>query len=897
MRPPRTIPPRIALLALAGVVASLVIGLGLWKGPRAWRSEPVVPLAISTQKQTPPVEDLARLEGGEEQQAPAPAPEAFDRTPVNSLPAGWSRWTNDPTASIGVTATRALTTPHALGITGSTNAAARAWLATPLPADVQATAAFYLDTLIPQQVLVRGSNLNTTSPSCYAVAVARGVELQLVRVSRGTTSTLARLRSATYLSQRWVRVTLSAQGNTLRVRLFRTDTEHYLSAAGQWQPAPAWAVTVTNTDLPAGGQCGLGRTSSFSGTILFDDFAVTPPEAGGAAAPPPVVADPPVVVPPGGTPLPRPNIPRHYPHIRVAALAYAGTPFGAYEEQLLRDSIDLVIPNVNYLDRIHRVAPATPKLIYTNTSNLYQELLTDWLEYADRRGIPREGAFYHAARPTPFRGDSPSSRAVARFWSVYRGGRSLTNVTSAAHGTGGRITFGTAGESVYLGYPERFREINVTLASGAAGGWSGALEYVTAVDAAGAPTGWAPLTPLTETTAGLTRSGQTTFDPPANWKPASINHSARLYYVRIRTTALGGTPPVATALLGRDYVEANGRTSGTVPVFDPLADADRDGYLNDAEYERRAAGKDARFLYESRVFTESYGQMRPATNPSNPAFRAWAVDFHGRLAAKHPLATGFFMDNAGGKSPVQAGAALEPVDNYGTDSGVLLREIWRAAAPRWVLANTGGAGTRAEAVVQQNPAYFEEFGIRPLSHNWAFFEELAALVARRAALSAPAPLAVLDSHPQRGTITDARMQLGVLAYYYLLADPETTFLVFHGGVEPASSWTRHWSPAAAYNIGRPTSRWSQRDTGPDPANPALSYRLYQRTYERALVLHKPLSHARGVVTTAAQGDDTATRHDLGGSFQPLRADGTLGPAITSISLRNGEGAILIRTQP
>src|SRR5262245_10340582 len=70
---------------------------------------------------------------------------------------------------------------------------------------------------------------------------------------------------------------------------------------------------------------------------------------------------------PAGDPLPRSKIPRHYEHIRVAMLAYSGTPFTDFENNLLRNSVDLVIPNSAYLERISKVAPQTAQLIYTNT--------------------------------------------------------------------------------------------------------------------------------------------------------------------------------------------------------------------------------------------------------------------------------------------------------------------------------------------------------------------------------------------------------------------------------------------------------------------------------------------------------------------------------------------------
>jgi hypothetical protein len=295
------------------------------------------------------------------------------------------------------------------------------------------------------------------------------------------------------------------------------------------------------------------------------------------------------------------------------------------------------------------------------------------------------------------------------------------------------------------------------------------------------------------------------------------------------------------------------------------------------------------------MWTANYGQMRPATNPASPAFRDWAVYYHQRFLARYPLASGLLMDNSSGKPPVQADDVLESIANYGSDTGSLVAQVNRAIQPRWIIANVGGVWERADPVIPYLPAYYEEFGLRPMSHNWAFFEDMSSLVAKRAAMGTPAPLAFLDTHPQRGSPTDPRTQIGALAYYYLLADPETTYLVFFGGYEPATSWTRHWVPAAAYDVGKPLGKWSQRATGPDPSNAALSYRLYQRVYEKALVLFKPLSHTRGMVVTASLGDETATKHELQGTYRPLLPDGTLGGPITSITLRNGEGAILIKS--
>ncbi len=399
----------------------------------------------------------------------------------------------------------------------------------------------------------------------------------------------------------------------------------------------------------------------------------------------------------------------------------------------------------------------------------------------------------------------------------------------------------------------------------------------------------------TDTTARLTRSGQIVFDPPSDWKPAALGGYLPLYYVRFRTTN-GGTPPAARTALGRDYVSAGGKTEGVVPVFDLDADANGDGYLDDAEYARRAPGKDARFLSESRMPCESYGQMRWAVNPSSPEFRAWAVDYHLRMLRKQPRAAGLFMDNSEGKAPVSAAQVREFVAEYAQDYGTLLAELNRAIAPRWVLANTAGGFAHADAVIRNNPAYFEEFAIRPLRHNYLEFEDLAQLVARRMQLTTPAPYGVIDSHPQRGDPTDERTLLATLAYYYLLADPDSTFLMFYGGYEPSSTWREHWTAAAAYDIGQPTGPWSRFADGADPSDARRKYRVYRRMYERAVILYKPLSHADGDwKTLAGLGPETTRRpHDLGASYRPLSADGSVGAPISRIRLRNGEGAILVK---
>jgi hypothetical protein len=893
--------------------------------------------------------------------------EHFDTTAAGALPAGWAQWANATAAALRVSAATAFSPANGLASSGGASTAiARAWVATPAPDNVQASADVLLTGLEPARVFARGANLATATPTYYALSIARGLEVELLRVVNGATSELGTLRSATYLSSQWVKVTLTVTDDRIQALVYREDTGQYLNATGQWQNGLARALDVTDGAIAGNGFAGVERPALYAGTVTLDDFEMQPstgdtnPPAVAITAPatgttvsdtlliqatatdnigvehveflvdgqlryattrPPYaysldtfglangghtitvraydlagnVGQASVNVTVQNAVVPLPAIPSHYTHIRIAELAYTGTPFTTVEQNLLRNSVDLVVPNPSYLSQINAVAPNTPQLIYTNVSNLYENLLTDWLIYADQHGYSREDAFYHAAQATPWTGNSASALPVNDFWSVLEGANvsALTNLTSASRNTTTNdVPFGGVGTSMYIGFPETFRELNVNVSRAAAGGWAGVLEYATAVDASGTPTAWKTLTLLSDTTAGFTKSGTILFDPPADWKTGKLGAAAPLYYIRVRTTA-GGTAPIATTLLGRDYVQAHGTTSGVTPAFDPAADTNHDGYLNDAEYANRAAGKDARFVYESRLFYPYYGQMRFVTNPANADLRAWAADYHVRFLAANPLADGLFVDNSGGRSPLAGIATLESTANYSQDYGAMLGAINRAIAPKWVMANTAGGGVETDAVIRNTPATAQEFALRPLDSSRVAFEDEATLIAHRQALTSPSDYMILDSLPTGGSPTDARTQLATLAEYYMVGDPNKTFLMFYGGYDPNSSWTQHWSPAAAYDVGAPQGSFSIFAQGSDPANSALTYNVYQRSYGNALVLYKPLSYKAGV-GTGTLSDATATTHALGGTYRILHADGTLSGPVTQVTLRNGEGAILIK---
>jgi hypothetical protein len=905
---------------------------------------------------------------------PDPVRQSFDTTVAGLRPDDWRGWTADGTAGFVASSARALSPANGYSANGTSVTAARSWLATPQPADVRASASLYADSLIPASLLVRGANLDTSTPTFYALTVTRGLEAQLIRVVNGVGTTLASVKSDTYTSSVWLRLTLTATGNTLRAVVSRADTGQWLSPDGTWEDDPQPAIEVVDPSIASGGLVGLARARLAAGAVTFDDVEVKPASSavgprftltasqpngtftgdvtfrvtGNASAPPRRIefrldgvlrsasaassadwtldttllangahqlvvraadevgevstttltfttanANP--------TPPPvRPDLPRHYSHIRIAQLAYSNTPLGSFELTKLRDSVDLAIPSTAFLGAINQEAPNTPQLVYSNLSNVYLELLPDWLSYADRTGTARELAFYHVNRATPFTGSSAGARPVTEFWAAYRGPAATpavgqADVTGNARGGTAALGFGAAGQAVAFGYVEKFREMNFTLTRGAAAGWQGVFEYPNAVAADGTPTAWKTLTLISDGTTGMTKSGRVTFDPPADWVPAAMAGSGtRYFYVRVRPIAGTATAaPEAKTVLGRDYVGANGTKSGTIPAFDYAADKNGDGYLTDAEYGTRAPGKDARFVYETRLFYPTYGQMRFATNPADPAVRRWAADYHKRVLQATPLADGFFLDNSNGRLPVSGLPVIEPTTNYGDDFAAMVAGVWRAVAPKIVVSNTAGGWDSSDPVVRASTGVLEEYLLRATDANWANVTDVSELVQSRLASDSPSPYVILDTHPGSFATTDPRLRAATLAYYYLVADPDRTMLMFFGGDNPSAAWSSTWIPSATVDVGRPAGTMTTFAMGSDPENRSLTYKVFRRDYGKAVVLYKPRSYALGV-GTGTLNNATATTHQLGGSYRVLNPDGTLGPVVTSVTLRNGEGVVLMK---
>ena len=191
--------------------------------------------------------------------------------------------------------------------------------------------------------------------------------------------------------------------------------------------------------------------------------------------------------------------------------------------------------------------------------------------------------------------------------------------------------------------------------------------------------------------------------------------------------------------------------------------------------------------------------------------------------------------------------------------------VSRAIEPRWVLANTAGGGPTRPRSRPARPASFEEFLLRPLQANWSEVGDAANLVNSRLAAGG-APYLVIDSHPAGGSPTDARTQIATLAYYYLVADPDRTFLMFFGGSQPVLDV----DAALVAGRGRGRRHADRRDARvrdrDRPAEPGADVQgVRPRLRERPGAVQAAVVHdrdRRGDDGNDADRDDAPTRRQL-----------------------------------
>ncbi len=581
-----------------------------------------------------------------------------------------------------------------------------------------------------------------------------------------------------------------------------------------------------------------------------------------------------------------------------AVLSNADLAFAGGNTQAEKDFLRSAIPN-GYFGS------------YSNYTNIYGDLYLDWLKFADDHGYSRDDAFYHVLQPWKSTLAGGSSKPVNKFWGYY-----LTTTATASNyqniiysGSANTPLSPSVDAAAYFGYPDPFREINATLASGASGGWKMNVEYASSIDGQGFPSGWKTLPLLSDTTNGLVQAGQMLFDPPADWKTGTIG-GQYLYYLRFRTTTTGAAPQLKT-LRTSDFSGANGTVIENVPVFDTAADSNGDGYLTDSEYANHSTGKDARFYYQSRLYS-AYGPMRFVTNPSNAHTIAWGVDYFRRqYDLLKPTVNGpmfIFMDNTMGHWPLSGAVTKEGIGNYAQDVGTMGQQINANLPSGGYLMQHAGYTSEDFPVVQKVPFSWREKYLRPMNPTsgtlWTTYETMLTFEKQLAALTNPQPYVGINTLYFPGVsdpFSDFQVA-SVAMFLQVRRDPARSFLGTFNNYDDAAD--KRWAPIQNYDFGTALGDTTVFAQGTDPGNGA-NYKIYQRSLDgpahdgqqHVLVLYKPLSFTDWtyIKTHPATIDaSTETTHNLGGTYKILNADGTLSAPVTQVSLRNGHGVILVK---
>jgi len=332
------------------------------------------------------------------------------------------------------------------------------------------------------------------------------------------------------------------------------------------------------------------------------------------------------------------------------------------------------------------------------------------------------------------------------------------------------------------------------------------------VDRLAGQTTWAALKPLaTRRPVDPLRPGR--LRPPTDWKPAALGGYFRLYYVRFRTTA-GGTAPEPGRTRAR-LRRCRGPHRGVSP-FRQRRGRQRRRLPRRCGVRRRAAARTP--VSGTSAACPAPTTARCAWPPTHPPPRSAGGPSIITSASwtGSRFATGLFMDNSEGKAPVRRATPVKP-------SPITLRttaHCWRRCGghrARWILATRPRLRTRRRRGAPQpgllrgvrHPAAGEQLpAVRGLAELVA-----APRGAERRRRRTPCSTATRSAaiRPTHG------WQLATLAYLLPAGGRGRDIPDVLRRARAVTTWRRHWTAAAAFDVGQPVGRWSRLAEGQDPA--------------------------------------------------------------------------------
>lgn len=311
-------------------------------------------------------------------------------------------------------------------------------------------------------------------------------------------------------------------------------------------------------------------------------------------------------------------------------------------------------------------------------------------------------------------------------------------------------------------------------------------------------------------------------------------------------------------------------------------------YLHKAGAARDSAG---------RIVITIWGSKRWVMNPADMGARTYQVERFQRITASED---GAFVDESAnilGQTPPSLEFPTET--DMEAPQTATFAAIKAGLGNKTLMLNTSEYTTafdRANALAA-GAVHLE--GMNNAFHSgipqiWQWVESLAnanVLVDFVTLYTSTYANSIPNSFPHGNEATGAgRMKMWELASYYMVVPSSPANVTLQLENSWALPYSSLWLRAQEANIGHPLGARVQASRGTDPLG--QTYAVYTRDMDRALVIMR-INQGWG---SHSYVDGTAVTIPLPTTDQwlPLNADGTLGAAVTSVTLRNVEAAILVK---
>ncbi|MCX6831863.1 MAG: hypothetical protein NT028_06960 [candidate division Zixibacteria bacterium] len=266
---------------------------------------------------------------------------------------------------------------------------------------------------------------------------------------------------------------------------------------------------------------------------------------------------------------------------------------------------------------------------------------------------------------------------------------------------------------------------------------------------------------------------------------------------------------------------------------------------------------------------------------------------------------------------VESGTAPANLLTYGTDAygawgwelmKVFGREVrdtlrtsaqWSADGKKKVLAYNAGLTWKNELMYPDSSgadALCWEYGFNPVNSPNNSIWRLENIYTHDSIATLNGATYFWISIPSTDYATKQQSIYNNLCFYYVARTDSTWMAIYptpgnsYGAFYNPGYDTLSWIPAMGYELGVPIAHYQLATSGASPDKAGASYKVWMRDYQGGRVYIRPKDDLDLGIWGSASTPVTVS---LGGTYQQLNTDGTLGSVITSLSLHGAEGAIVI----